>query len=115
MLRLQLAAANSEGSSAGQGKNCGEEYNTNNTENGDAGEIITSSNLSGSSGHHHLRPLATVPEEEARQVILRLAAVSPSIYIDGILARIEDEDETAIEELAIVLQLTESETVGISG
>jgi tetratricopeptide (TPR) repeat protein len=51
---------------------------------------------------------------DARQVILQMAAVSPSVYLDNILARVQEEDETAIGELAIVLQLTESETVGLS-
>ncbi|KAJ1538367.1 hypothetical protein HK096_001589, partial [Nowakowskiella sp. JEL0078] len=52
---------------------------------------------------------------EAKEIILRLAAVSPSVYLDGILSRIEDgDDEEAVRELGIVLQLTEKETVGFS-
>jgi hypothetical protein len=52
--------------------------------------------------------------DDARQVILRLAAVSPSIYMDGIFARIEEGDDTAVEELGIVLQLTEKDTLGLN-
>ena len=52
--------------------------------------------------------------DDARQVILRLAAVSPSIYMDGIFARIEEGDDTAVEELGIVLQLTEKDTLGMN-
>ncbi|KAJ3091624.1 hypothetical protein HK102_014054, partial [Quaeritorhiza haematococci] len=52
--------------------------------------------------------------EEARQVILRLAAVSPSTFLDDLLTRIDEDDESAVEELGIVLQLTETETVGVS-
>ena len=51
---------------------------------------------------------------DAKSVILRLAAVSPSVYLDGILQRIEDEDESAIDELKIVLLLTEQDTVGMA-
>jgi hypothetical protein len=52
--------------------------------------------------------------EEARAAILRMAAVSPSVYLDAILQRIEiDDDDTAIVELGIVLTLTETETLGI--
>jgi hypothetical protein len=49
--------------------------------------------------------------DTARTVILRLAAVSPSVYLDALLARIEDEDWTAQEELGSVLQLIESDTI----
>ncbi|KAJ1345340.1 hypothetical protein BSLG_000853 [Batrachochytrium salamandrivorans] len=52
--------------------------------------------------------------DEARGVIQRLAAVSPSVYLDGILQRIDDEDNSAVEELRVVLMLTESETVGLT-
>ncbi|KAI9102062.1 translation initiation factor eIF3 subunit 135-domain-containing protein [Phlyctochytrium arcticum] len=51
---------------------------------------------------------------EARQVVLRLAAVSPSVYLDGVLARIEEEDTSAIEELGVVLMLTEGEVIGLA-
>ncbi|KAK6097933.1 hypothetical protein MT418_002020 [Batrachochytrium dendrobatidis] len=54
-----------------------------------------------------------IDPEEARGVILRLAAVSPSVYLDGILQRIDDGDHSAVEELRVVLMLTESETVGL--
>ncbi|KAI8837866.1 hypothetical protein BC829DRAFT_421374 [Chytridium lagenaria] len=50
----------------------------------------------------------------AREVVIRMAAVSPSIYLDGVLARIDDDDASAVEELAIALLLTESETVGLN-
>eukprot|EP00842_Homolaphlyctis_polyrhiza_P005334 jgi/Hompol1/5801/HPOL_004714-RA len=52
--------------------------------------------------------------DEARAVIQRLAAVSPSVYLDGILQRIDDDDTSAVEELRVVLLLTESETVGLT-
>ncbi|KAI9205234.1 clustered mitochondria-domain-containing protein [Polychytrium aggregatum] len=51
---------------------------------------------------------------EARGVILQLAAVSPSVYLDGVFQRIDDDDECAVQELAIVLALTEKETVGLA-
>lgn len=51
---------------------------------------------------------------EAKGVIVRLAAVSPSIYLDGIFQRIDDNDEAAMEELKVLLLLTEHETVGLS-
>ncbi|KAI8614375.1 translation initiation factor eIF3 subunit 135-domain-containing protein [Chytriomyces sp. MP71] len=50
----------------------------------------------------------------AREVVIKMAAVSPSIYLDGVLARIDDEDVSAIDELAIAIQLAESETVGLA-
>ncbi|KAJ3218376.1 hypothetical protein HDU67_005925 [Dinochytrium kinnereticum] len=49
----------------------------------------------------------------ARDVICRMAAVSPSIYLDGVLARIDDDDSSAVEELAIALYLTDNETLGL--
>ncbi|KAJ3097235.1 hypothetical protein HDU97_005059 [Phlyctochytrium planicorne] len=48
-----------------------------------------------------------------RDVVLRMAAVSPSIYLDGVMARIDDEDASAVDELAIALFLTERETLGV--
>ncbi|TPX68750.1 hypothetical protein SpCBS45565_g02959 [Spizellomyces sp. 'palustris'] len=53
--------------------------------------------------------------QEARAVVLRLAAVSPSVYLDGVFARIEEEDASAVEELGVVLMLTEGEVVGLAG
>ncbi|KAI9353876.1 hypothetical protein BDR26DRAFT_929090 [Obelidium mucronatum] len=50
----------------------------------------------------------------AREVVIKMAAVSPSIYLDGVLARIEDDDGSAIDELAIAIQLAESDTVGLA-
>ncbi|KAJ3236306.1 hypothetical protein HDU81_010895 [Chytriomyces hyalinus] len=50
----------------------------------------------------------------AREVVIKMAAVSPSIYLDGVLARIDDEDASALDELAIAIQLAESETVGLA-
>jgi hypothetical protein len=55
-----------------------------------------------------------VDPAEAKSVILRLAAVSPSIYLDGILQRVDDDDMGAIEELKVLLLLTEFEMVGLS-
>ena len=51
---------------------------------------------------------------EARQVILQMAAVTPSVYIEGILTRIDEDDDTAVDEMAIVLQLTEAEVFGMN-
>lgn len=56
----------------------------------------------------------TFNAEDARAAILRMAAVSPSVYLDDILQRIDLDDESAVEELGIVLTLTESETLGIA-
>jgi len=50
---------------------------------------------------------------EAKRVIMRLVAVSPSVYMDGIMARTEDNDDEALEELSMLLQLTENEVVGV--
>ncbi|KAI8588718.1 hypothetical protein BDZ88DRAFT_177724 [Geranomyces variabilis] len=49
---------------------------------------------------------------EARGVVLRLAAVSPSVYLDNVMGRIEEGDGSAIDELGVVLMLTEGEVVG---
>ncbi|KAI9362060.1 hypothetical protein DFJ73DRAFT_756904 [Zopfochytrium polystomum] len=46
-----------------------------------------------------------------REVIVKMAAVSPSIYLDGVIARIDDEDESAVDELAIALELSEKDTL----
>ncbi|KAJ3122614.1 hypothetical protein HK100_011903 [Physocladia obscura] len=51
----------------------------------------------------------------AREVVIKMAAVSPSIYLDGVLARIDDDDGSAIDELAIAIQLAESDSLGLSG
>jgi hypothetical protein len=51
---------------------------------------------------------------EAKAVILKLAAVSPSVYLDGILQRIDDNEDSAEEELKMVLMLTEQDTVGMT-
>ncbi|KAJ3075860.1 hypothetical protein HDU98_006631 [Podochytrium sp. JEL0797] len=53
-------------------------------------------------------------QETAREVVVRMSAVSPSIYLDGIFARIEDDDGSALDELAIAIQLVESDTVGLA-
>lgn len=50
----------------------------------------------------------------ARDVIVRMAAVSPSIYLDGIISRIDDEDESAVEELAIALFISEKDTLKLA-
>ena len=52
--------------------------------------------------------------EMVREVIIKVAAVSPSVYLDGLLSRIDDEDATAEEELAIVIHIAESETLGLA-
>ena len=51
--------------------------------------------------------------EDAKAIILKIAAVSPSVYLDDILVRVGHGDETAVEELGLVIVLTESETVGL--
>ncbi|KAJ3051217.1 hypothetical protein HK097_007820 [Rhizophlyctis rosea] len=58
---------------------------------------------------------AHLDAHEAREVVLRLAAVSPSVYLDGVVQRIDQDDDSALEELAIVMLLCESETVGLAG
>ncbi|KAJ3198191.1 hypothetical protein HDU82_001276 [Entophlyctis luteolus] len=50
----------------------------------------------------------------AREVVVKMAAVSPSIYLDGVLARIDDDDGSAIDELAVAIQLAESESLGLT-
>lgn len=52
--------------------------------------------------------------DEARSAILRMAAVSPSVYLDDIFLRINEKDDTAIAELGLVMQLTERDTLGVS-
>jgi tetratricopeptide (TPR) repeat protein len=49
--------------------------------------------------------------DEAKATILKMAAVSPSVFLDDIFVRIAQGDETAVEELGIVIFLTENETV----
>ncbi|KAJ3314956.1 hypothetical protein HDV04_004756 [Boothiomyces sp. JEL0838] len=51
--------------------------------------------------------------EEAKLVIKKMASVTPSVYLDDLLQRVELGDECAIEELGLVIILTESETVGL--
>ena len=51
--------------------------------------------------------------QDAKAIILKIAAVSPSVYLDDILMRVGHGDETAIEELRMVIILTENETVGL--
>ncbi|RKO98384.1 hypothetical protein CXG81DRAFT_28779 [Caulochytrium protostelioides] len=63
-------------------------------------------------GHGHVA-VPTPSAREVREVIFRLAAVSPSIYMDGLLSRLSEDDPTAADELAIVLMLTERETLGV--
>jgi hypothetical protein len=50
--------------------------------------------------------------EDARSTIMKMAAVTPSVYLDDILQRISHGDDSAVEELFMVIILTESETVG---
>lgn len=63
---------------------------------------------SASNGEQPLEDWSFEPEE-ARGAILRMAAVSPSVYLDDIMVRIDHDDDTAVLELGIVLALTESE------
>ena len=51
--------------------------------------------------------------EDARLTIMKMAAVTPSVYLDDVLSRIGQGDESAVQELGMVLELTESETVGL--
>ncbi|KAJ3261190.1 hypothetical protein HK103_006499 [Boothiomyces macroporosus] len=51
--------------------------------------------------------------DEAKLVIKKMASVTPSVYLDDLLQRVELGDECAIEELGLVIFLTESETVGL--
>jgi hypothetical protein len=50
--------------------------------------------------------------EDARTTIMKMASVTPSVYLDDVIQRICHGDETAVEELFMVIILTESETVG---
>jgi tetratricopeptide (TPR) repeat protein len=52
-------------------------------------------------------------ENRAREVVINIAAISPATYINELLSRIDDDDESAIDELAIAMQLTEKESVGL--
>jgi tetratricopeptide (TPR) repeat protein len=52
--------------------------------------------------------------KDAKDAIVRMAAVSPSIYLDDIFQRIDHEDQIAMKELKLVLTLTENETLGIA-
>lgn len=49
--------------------------------------------------------------EDARNTILKMAAVTPSVYLDDVLQRIGHGDSSAVEELGMVIILTETETV----
>ena len=51
--------------------------------------------------------------QEAKSIIQKIAAVSPSVYLDDILMRVGHGDEIAVEELGMVIVLTESETLGL--
>lgn len=61
----------------------------------------------------HGNALAFDPEE-ARAIIMKMAAVTPSVYLDDVMQRVSEGDDTAVYELGVVLVLTESETVGLS-
>ncbi|KAJ3019310.1 UNVERIFIED_CONTAM: hypothetical protein HDU68_010726 [Siphonaria sp. JEL0065] len=50
----------------------------------------------------------------AREVVIKMAAVSPSIYLVCLLAWFVDDVVSAIYLLAIAIQLAESDTVGLS-
>ncbi|KAJ3365891.1 hypothetical protein HDU91_002046 [Kappamyces sp. JEL0680] len=52
-------------------------------------------------------------DEDAKSIVLRMAAVTPSVYLDDVLQRISLGDECGVHELGLILILTESETVGI--
>ncbi|TPX34212.1 hypothetical protein SmJEL517_g03125 [Synchytrium microbalum] len=61
--------------------------------------------------------LATQGHEESaiREVVVRLlASGSPSVYTESVVRRVEEgEGEEAIDELSIIVQLTEGESVGV--
>ncbi|KAJ1557087.1 hypothetical protein HK405_000877, partial [Cladochytrium tenue] len=62
----------------------------------------------GGSGAGMPLPLPPAPPRDKalyREVIVKMAAVSPSIYLDGLMARIDDEDESALHELAVAIEL----------
>jgi tetratricopeptide (TPR) repeat protein len=50
--------------------------------------------------------------EDARGTIMKMASVTPSVYLDDVLQRLCQGDDSAVEELFMVIILTESETVG---
>jgi hypothetical protein len=58
--------------------------------------------------------LDVIDPREIKAVILRMAAVSPSIYLDGLFQRIDDNELHALEELRIAILLTEEETIGVA-
>ncbi|KAJ3105540.1 hypothetical protein HDU96_008550 [Phlyctochytrium bullatum] len=47
----------------------------------------------------------------AKDVILRIGTVAPSVYLDNLLNRVEDNDISAIEELSTAIQIAEKETL----
>ena len=58
--------------------------------------------------------LDTIDTREIKAVILRMAAVSPSIYLDGLFQRIDDNEYHALEELRIAILITEENTIGVT-
>ncbi|ORX60851.1 PH-domain-containing protein [Piromyces finnis] len=50
-------------------------------------------------------------QESVRDVILKLVHLTPVIVIDEILQKLEDKDESSINELGIIVQIAESEDI----
>jgi len=53
-------------------------------------------------------------QESVRDVILKLVHLTPVIVIDEILQKLEDKDENSINELGIIVQITESDDITFS-
>ncbi|KAI9014870.1 translation initiation factor eIF3 subunit 135-domain-containing protein [Gaertneriomyces semiglobifer] len=62
----------------------------------------------------HSTQLTAVDGAEARGIIHRLSIVSPSSYFDGIMSRIDERDEAAIEELGVLLYLIDNDAVAFA-
>lgn len=54
------------------------------------------------------------PEDAVKDVILKLVHLTPTVYIDEVLQRVDDQDDAACDELGIVVQLVESENLALN-
>jgi len=50
-------------------------------------------------------------QESVKDVILKLVHLTPVIVIDEILQKLEDKDESSINELGIIVQIAESDDI----
>ena len=49
--------------------------------------------------------------EDAKSTIMKMAAVTPSVFLDDVILRVGQGDQSAAEDLELIIILTESETV----